>query len=175
MVSLWHMFEEFCAPGNSISTGLLPALERVIAAPAVLSTGSGLWRERKTRAPVGTWKEGAGRCRKLWGVESSHGGREFCVRSLETVGADWECGGGDQGQAVPREGWAAPSTTWALCRYRGSPIALRIHSTVRGTRAGFQSLLTLAQVLLCSVQREQLCSAAPGEMREFSHFHPRPP
>lgn len=57
----------------------------------------------------------------------------------------------------------------------GSPVAPRTHSTVRGNRAGFQSLLTPSQVLLCSVQREQLCPAAPGEMQEFSHFRPPPP
>lgn len=57
------------------------------------------------------WKEGAGRYRKLWGTESPHGGREVGVRSLETVGADWECGDEDRGQAAPREGWAAPIMT----------------------------------------------------------------
>lgn len=30
--------------------------------------------------------------------------REVGVRSLETVGADWECGDEDRGQAAPREG-----------------------------------------------------------------------
>ena len=33
------------------------------------------------------------------------------IAALETVGADWECGDEDRGQAAPREGWAAPSMT----------------------------------------------------------------
>ena len=56
----------------------------------------------------------------------------------------------------------------------GSPVALRTHGTVRGNRAGFQSLLTPSQVLLCSVQHEQLCPAAPGEMQESVISAPHP-
>ena len=38
-------------PGNSILTGLFPALEGFIAALVVLSTGGRVWRERKTHVP----------------------------------------------------------------------------------------------------------------------------